>query len=156
MKFSGIQTITVPIEQVWAYLADMQKVALCGPGFQGLEELGPERWRALVAVGIGPIRARFTMDVRRTVLQKPNLIVVKVQGRAPGSSMELEGRMHLAAIDEEQTSMNWTAQVSLSGMLAGMGSHLINTKAEKLTRQFFTCLRVHLQSTDAPSREKHE
>jgi uncharacterized protein len=160
MKFSGTQTITVPIEKVWAYLADMHKVAACGPGFQSLEKLGPEHWRALVTVGIGPIRAKFTMDVKRTVLQKPNLIVVKVYGRAPGSAMELEGRMQLTVVDEEQTSMNWGAQVAVSGILASIGVHLINSKAEKLTRQFFTCLRSHLQAAEVSStssqREEHE
>lgn len=38
MEFSGIQTISVPIEKVWAYLVDMKKVAACGPGFQSLED----------------------------------------------------------------------------------------------------------------------
>ena len=88
MEFSGTETIAVPLEKVWTYLADMQKVALCGPGFQYLEEVGPERWRALVSVGIGLVRARIVMDVRRTVLQRPDLIVVKVYGKAPGSAMD--------------------------------------------------------------------
>ncbi len=160
MKFSGIQTIKVPIEQVWAYLADMHKVAACGPGFESLEELGSEHWSALVTVRIGLIRAKFIMDVRRTVLQKPDLIVVKAHGRAPGSTMELEGRMHLNVVDAKQTSMDWSAQVTVSGLLASIGIHLIQSKAEKLTRQFFTCLRSHLQAAEVPSassqREEHE
>jgi carbon monoxide dehydrogenase subunit G len=160
MKFSGTQTVTVPIEKVWAYLADIDKVAACGPGFQSLEKLGPEHWKALVAIGIGLIRAKFIMDVKRTVLQKPDLIVVQVYGKAPGSAMELEGRMQLIAVDEEQTSMNWSAQVTVSGVLASIGAHLINSKAEKLTRQFFACLKSRLQASEVPSaslhREKHE
>lgn len=145
MEFSGIQTISVPIEKVWAYLADMKKVAACGPGFQSLEELGPERWKALVAVRIGPIKAKFIMYVTRPVLQKPNLLVVKARGKAPGSAMQLEGRMHLAVVDKAQTSMNWSAQVAVSGMLASIGAPLISNMAEKITREFFACLISHLQ-----------
>src|SRR5437667_11899280 len=107
MEFSGTQTIAIPIEKVWAYLADMDKVAVCGPGFQSLEILGPEHWRALVTVGIGLIRAKFVVDVTRTVLQKPDLIVVKADGKAHGSAIEVEGRMDLVPVDEGQTSMNW-------------------------------------------------
>jgi carbon monoxide dehydrogenase subunit G len=147
MEFSGTQTISIPIEKVWAYLADMDKVALCGPGFQSLQALGPEHWKALVAVKVGPINAKFTMDVRRTVLQKPDLIIVKVRGKAPGSAMELEGRMHLAVVDEGKTSMEWAAQVTVSGILAGIGAHLMNNMAERLTRQFFTCLKSRLQAS---------
>jgi carbon monoxide dehydrogenase subunit G len=87
------------------------------------------------------------MDVRRLVLQKPDLIVVKVRGKAPGSAMDLEGRMRLTAVDESRTNMHWEAQVAVSGILASVGTHLINNIAEKLTRQFFTCLKSHLQAT---------
>jgi uncharacterized protein len=151
MRFSGTETIAVPIERAWAYLADMQKVATCGPGFQGLEKLGPEHWRALVAIGIGPVKAKFTMHVIRTVLQKPDLIVIKVHGKAPGSAMELEGRMRLTAIGEEQTNMHWVGLVAVSGMLATVGTRLINTVSERLIREFFACLKSHLQAAEVSS-----
>ena len=148
MEFSGTETVAVSIEKVWAYLADVNKVVACAPGFQNLEVLEPEHWKALVAVGIGPIKATFAMDVTRPVLQKPDLMVVKVRGRAPGSAMDLEGRMGLTGVDEVQTSMNWVAQVAVSGMLAKVGAGLMNTMAERLTRQFFTCLKAHLQDAE--------
>jgi|SRR5436305_5920745 len=146
MEFTGTQTISVPIEKAWAYLADMHKVATCGPGLQSLEELGPERWRALVTVGIGLVKAKCTMNVTRTVLQKPDLIIVKVHGKAPGSAMELEGRMHLTAVGQEQTSMNWVGLLAVSGVLARLGTRLINNTADKLIREFFTCLQSRLQA----------
>ena len=149
MEFSGTETVTVSIEKVWAYLADVNKVVVCAPGFQHLEVLGPEHWKVLIAVGIGPLKALFAMDVTRPVLQKPDFMVVKVRGKAPGSAMELEGRMRLTAVDEERTRMNWVAQVAVSGMLARMGAGLMNTIAERLTIQFFTCLKAHLQDTKA-------
>jgi carbon monoxide dehydrogenase subunit G len=86
------------------------------------------------------------MDVTRPVLQKPDLIVVKVRGKAPGSAMDLEGRMRLMAVDEKHTNMHWDAQVAVNGMLARVGAHLINNIAERLTRQFFTCLKSRLQA----------
>ena len=148
MEFSGTQTIAVPIEKVWTYLADVNKVAVCAPGFQSLEELGPEHWKALIAVGVGPIKAKFTMDMTRPMLQKPDLMVVKARGKAPGSAVELEGEMHLVVVDEERTSMNWVAHVIVSGTLASVGARLMNSTAEKLTEQFFTCLKSHLQATE--------
>jgi uncharacterized protein len=149
MQFSGTQTISAPIEKVWAHLSDMNKVATCGPGFQSLQKVGPERWKALVAVRIGPIKTKFIMDVVRSALQKPDLIVVKVRGKAPGSAMELEGRMQLKTVSETQTGMDWVAQVAVSGLLAHVGTHLMNSMAERLTREFFSCLKSHLQTAEA-------
>src|SRR5262249_50311300 len=115
---------------------------------QNLERLEPEHWKALVVVGIGPIKATFVMDLTRPVLQKPDLMVVKVRGKAPGSAMEVEGRMALTMIAEKLTRMNWAAQAAVSGMLARIGTGLINTIAERLAREFFTCLKAHLQEAE--------
>src|SRR5947209_14380511 len=59
MNFSGTQTIAAPIDKVWAFLLDVNNVAACAPGFQSLEELDEEHWKAVVAVGIGSIKAKF-------------------------------------------------------------------------------------------------
>ena len=144
MQFSGSQTISVPIEKVWAYLLDVNKVATCAPGFQSLEELGPEHWKALISVGIGPVKAKFTLDVTRPEMQEPELMVVKARGKAPGSAVELSGKMNLSS-DGVQTRMDWDANVTVSGTLASIGGRLMNSTAEKLTGQFFSCLKTNLQ-----------
>lgn len=145
MQFSGSQTISVPIEKVWAYLLDVNKVATCAPGFQSLEELGPEHWKALISVGIGPVKAKFTLDVTRPEMHEPDLMVVKARGKAPGSAVELAGKMNLSSDDGTQTRMDWDANVTVSGTLASVGGRLMNSTAEKLTGQFFTCLKTNLQ-----------
>ncbi len=145
MQFSGSQTIAVSPEKVWVYLLDVNKVAACAPGFQSLEELGPEHWKALISVGIGPVKAKFTLDVTRPEMQEPELMVVKARGKAPGSAVELEGKMHLSSEDGVQTRMDWEANVVVSGTLASIGGRLMNSSVEKLTGQFFSCLKTNLQ-----------
>src|SRR5579884_4125533 len=150
MEFSGTQTIAAPIEKVWAYLLDVNKVAPCAPGFQSLEELGPEHWKAIVSVGVGPVKAKFTMDVTRPEMHEPDTMVVKARGKAPGSATELSGEMHLSSVDDGQTQMDWVAHVTVSGTIASVGARLIQGTAEKLTGQFFGCLKSKLEvpSTD--------
>ncbi len=77
MDFSGTQTIAAPIEKVWTYLLDVHNVAGCAPGFQSLEELGEEHWKAVISVGVGPVKAKFTMDVTRPEMHEPDLMIVK-------------------------------------------------------------------------------
>ncbi|GAC1358223.1 MAG: carbon monoxide dehydrogenase subunit G [Ktedonobacteraceae bacterium] len=145
MQFSGTQTISVPIEKVWAYLLDVNKVAACAPGFQSLEELGPEHWKALISVGVGPVKAKFTLDVTRPEMHEPEIMIVKARGKAPGSAVELEGKMNLSTEDGTETRMDWNANVTVSGTLASIGGRLMNSTAEKLTGQFFSCLKTNLQ-----------
>ncbi len=145
MEFSGSQSIAAPIEKVWSYLSDVNKVATCAPGFQSLEELEPEHWKALIAISIGPVKAKFTLDVRRPEMREPDFMVVKARGKAPGSAVELEGQMRLSAVNAAETHMDWRANVVVSGTFASVGARLMNSTAEKLTGQFFTCLQAHLQ-----------
>lgn len=147
MEFSGTQTISTPIEKVWAFLLDVNNVAACAPGFQGLEVLGDEHWKAVVAVGVGPVKAKFTMDVTRPEMHEPELMVVKGRGKAPGSAVELSGSMELKAVDASQTTMDWKASVVVSGTLASVGARLMQGTAEKLTGQFFDCLKTNLQAS---------
>jgi carbon monoxide dehydrogenase subunit G len=148
MDFSGSQTIAAPIEKVWTYLVDVNKVATCAPGFQSLEALGDEHWKAIVSVGVGPVKAKFTMDVTRPEMREPELMVVKARGKAPGSAVEMEGRMNLSSVDADQTKMDWTAHVVVSGTIASVGARLLSGTAEKLTGQFFDCLKQKLQAPD--------
>ena len=148
MEFSGTETIAAPIQKVWAYLMDVNKVATCTPGFQSLETLGEEHWKAVIAVGVGPVKAKFTLDVTRPEKHEPDLMVVQGRGKAPGNTVDLSGRMNLTAIDAEHTRMDWTAQVTVSGTIASVGARLLHQTAEKLTGQFFECLKTKLQTAE--------
>jgi carbon monoxide dehydrogenase subunit G len=147
MEFSGTQKIAVPIEKVWTFLLDVNNVAGCAPGFQSLEVLGDEHWKAVVSVGVGPVKAKFTMDVTRPEMHEPDLMIVKGRGKAPGSAVEMSGTMNLVSEGPEETRMDWSATVTVSGTLASIGARLMNSTAEKLTGQFFDCLKTKLQSS---------
>lgn len=149
MEFSGTQTMGAPIEKVWAFLMDVHNVAECVPGFQSLEVLGDEHWKAVVAVGIGPVKAKFTMDVTRPELQEPERMMVKGRGKAPGSAVELSGDMQLIAQNATETRMDWKASLVVSGTIASVGARLLNSTAERLTGQFFNCLSQKLQAAEA-------
>lgn len=148
MEFSGTQTMAAPIEKVWAFLEDVNNVAACAPGFQSMEELGEEHWKAVVAVGIGAVKAKFTLDITRPDKEPPGRMTMKGRGKAPGSAVDLNGDMRLTALDSDQTQMDWTASVVVSGTIASVGARLMQGVAERLTGQFFDCLRSKLESAE--------
>ncbi|HEY0756482.1 MAG TPA: carbon monoxide dehydrogenase subunit G [Ktedonobacteraceae bacterium] len=141
MEFAGIQTIAAPVQQVWAFLMDVNNVAECAPGFQSLEVLGDEHWKAIVSVGVGPVKAKFVLDVTRPEIQEPERMVVKGRGKAPGSAVDLSGDMHLTPLSENETQMDWKANVVVSGTIASVGARLMSGTADRLTGQFFETMK---------------
>jgi len=85
--------------------------------------------------------------VTRPEMQEPERMVVKGRGKAPGSAVDMSGDMRLTAVDAEQTRMNWTAIVNVSGTIASVGARLLQGTAERLTGQFFNCLKEKLQAS---------
>jgi carbon monoxide dehydrogenase subunit G len=148
MEFTGTQTVAAPIEKVWAFLLDVNNVAACAPGFQSLEVLEDEHWKAVVGVGIGSVKFKFTMDVTRPEMQPPDRMIVKARGKAPGSAVDMQGNMHLTSLDDQQTQMDWTATVIVSGTIASVGARLLTGTVQRLTGQFFDCLKAKLQAPD--------
>ena len=148
MEFTGTQTIAAPIEKVWNFLEDVNNVAACAPGFQSMETLEEERWKAVVGVGVGAVKAKFTMDITRPDKEPPGHMTMKGRGKAPGSAVDLHGDMRLTALDEGHTRMDWQASVVVSGTIASVGARLMQGVAEKLTGQFFDCLRSKLEMAE--------
>jgi carbon monoxide dehydrogenase subunit G len=59
----------------------------------------------------------------------------------------MSGIMNLVAEGPEETRMDWSATVTVSGTIASVGARLMNSTAEKLTGQFFNCLKSKLQAS---------
>lgn len=148
MEFAGTQTIAAPVQRVWAFLMDVNNVAECAPGFQSLEVLGDEHWKAIISVGVGPVKAKFVMDVTRPEIQEPEHMVVKSRGKAPGSAVDLSGDMHLTPLSENETQMDWKANVVVSGTIASVGARLLNGTAERLTGQFFDTMQKKMLASE--------
>ena len=148
MEFSGTQTVAAPIEKVWAFLMDVNNVAACAPGFQSLEVMEDEHWKAVVAVGVGAVKAKFTLDVTRPEMREPENMTMKGRGKAPGSAVDLSGDMHLSSAGNSDTQMDWKATVVVSGTIASVGARLLQGTAQRLTGQFFDCLKTSLQTPD--------
>ena len=59
--------------------------------------------------------------------------------------------MLLTSLEGGETRMDWKATVTVSGTIASVGARLLQGTAERLTGQFFECLRTKLQAPDTVS-----
>jgi len=133
MHFAGQQTVHVPREAVWTYLMDPHAVADCAPGFQGMQVLSPEEFKPTLGIGIGAVKATFTLDVHLMDLREPEHIAMTGHGVAAGSATDLRAAMDLVMESEAVTA------------------RLLESTANKLTGRFFDCLRKKLEASAVPS-----
>ncbi len=145
MQFTGSTQIAAPRDRVWAFVIDPRQVGWCGPGVEAIEEIDPTHFRARAKVGIGPISARFSVNLVLAEALAPDRAVIRANGQAPGSEVEAVGEMQLSGPPEGPTTMDWSAEVTIMGTIAAVGARFIEGTADKLIGEAFDCMRAKLE-----------
>ena len=146
MHFEGTTEIDAPRDKVWAFVVDPQQVGWCGPGVESIEQVDETHYRARAKVGIGIISARFAVNLELAEAVEPDRAVIRASGQAPGSAVDAVGEMVLSGPPDGPTTMAWSADVSIMGTIASVGSRLIEGTANKLIGQAFECMRTKLEA----------
>jgi len=146
MRFEGTLDIAAPRDRVWSFLTDPKQVTTCAPDVQRLDITDPHHFNVVVRAGVGPIKSTFTMNVQFTELDRPKHASVLARGQAPGSAVEMVTNMDLAESDKNHTTMEWSSEVTVSGMIQQLGARLMQGAADKITQQVFACIKTKLEA----------
>ena len=149
MKFAGTVDIAAPRDKVWAFVIDANQVGPCGPGVESIEVTDDTHFRAKAKVGVGFISARFVVDMTMAELEPPDRALIKAHGQAPGSAVDAVATMNLKDGPDGGTTMDWSADVTISGTIASVGARLIEGTANKMIGQAFDCIRTKLEAPEA-------
>jgi len=146
-------TVNVPVEEAWAILTDLERIAPCLPGAQ-LTEVEGDTYRGQVKIKVGPILAQFKGQAsfmsRDDVAHKASL---KGEGR------DTTGKGNASAIiTAELTSVTPTStkctvhtDLSISGKVAQFGRGALADVSDKLLAQFSENLNQLISAAPAPS-----
>ncbi len=147
MHMEGTVNIKASRETVWQFLTDPNKVSQCAPGVETVEivEAG-KKFRAVAAIGFGTVKARFAGDAEFLELEAPNRAKIKGHGNAPGSAADVTSEMFLSDGPEGSTEMRWTADIVVLGQLASLAARMMTPVSQKLTEQFFSCVKKKIEA----------
>jgi uncharacterized protein len=146
MQFKGTVEINAPRDRVWGFLMDPNQVGSCGPGVESIEVIDADHFKAKAKVGVGFISARFAVDMTVAERNEPEQAVLKAHGQAPGSAVDATADMRLSGPDAGPTTMDWSADVAISGTLASVGARMVEGTANKMIGQTFECIRTKLEA----------
>jgi len=119
---------------VWEFFLNPNEIAPCLPDLESLEVLSPDRFRAKMKVGIGLVKGN--MDFEFHVADKMPLNSAKLvgNGRGVGSSVELRTSFTLAETGSG-CKVGWAAEINVGGVMAGLGSRLLDSTSAKMVEQ---------------------
>lgn len=147
MLIEGKDNIKASREEVWEFLTDAESVAKCTPGLESMEILDPGRkFQAVGAMGLGTVKVKFKTTIEWTELTKPDQAKMKMNGTAPGSSIDVGSEMNLSDGPDGTTDLAWTADVRIVGSIASLAARLMKPVTAKLTSQFFSCVKKKIEA----------
>ncbi|GIH75735.1 SRPBCC family protein [Planobispora longispora] len=142
MRFEHEFTVPVPVEQAWAVLLDVERVAPCLPG-AALDSVDGESFTGRMKVKVGPITVTYRGEaVFQDVDKDAHALTIKASGKeARGSgtaSATVTARLHPEGADTRvtvETSFNVTGRPAQfgRGVMTEVGAKLIDRFAANLS-----------------------
>jgi uncharacterized protein len=137
MKFAGCLTITRPVEAVWEFLWDVEKLSRCIPGCQSVKTIKErEKYELRIMDSVGPITVQFEMlaDVKK--LDPLKRIEIAMEGK-DFKAGGVRQTMALALTPKgNETEIGFETDVNVFGRLGTLGYPFVKKKAETVIKEF--------------------
>lgn len=145
MNMTGQQTLPVSQDEAWAALNDTAMLQAAVPGCESITPAGEHAFDVLMAVSVGPVKAKFKGKLQLSDLVPPQRYRLSFEGTG-GAAGHGKGQalVALEALSARQTRLSYEVTASVGGKLAQIGSRLVDLAAQKLAEDFFARLQAAL------------
>ncbi len=144
-------TVPAPLERVWEYILEVEKIAPCMPGAQLTDVVDDTHFKGKLTVKLGPVSLSFAGTVQ--VQERDDAghkVVLKASGmeqRGKGSATALVTAWAEAAADGE-TRVKFSQDITVTGAVAQFSRGMMQDVSSKLTKQFAECLKTNITSEE--------
>lgn len=148
MEMKGDELISADQQTVWEALNNPEILKACIPGCETLEKISDTELSATVVTKIGPVKAKFSGDVRLENLNPPNSYSIVGEGKGGIAGFAKGGAEVTLSAEEGGTRLTYTVDAKVGGKIAQLGSRLIESTAKKLAGKFFASFSEMVGSDD--------
>jgi len=142
MELTNEFRVSVPVDQAWQVLTDLERIAPCMPGAQ-LQEVEGDEYRGSVKVKVGPITAQYK-GVARFVErdEEARRAVLRAEGRDTRGQGTASATVTAVLIADgegtaaEGTTVSIVTDLSITGKVAQFGRGVLGDVSARILDQF--------------------
>jgi carbon monoxide dehydrogenase subunit G len=147
-------TVRTPVDRLWSFIQDVERIAPCMPGAELTEIIDDRTWKGKVHVKFGPVQMAFSgtvvMEERDDVAHRAKLSAKGTEQRGKGvANAKVESWLEPAA--DEGTTVHIRSDITITGAAAQMSRGLLPEISKLLTKQFADCLESKLNEENSPA-----
>jgi uncharacterized protein len=148
MKLSGVYRVPAPQASVFGAITDPAVLQQVIEGCEKMVKTGEGSYDAHLKIGLAGIKGSYVGKVQLQDLNAPHSYTLAIEGKgAPGFVKGL-AKIVLVAQDEG-TEIRCEADAHVGGLIAAIGSRLVEAAARKMMAEFFERFAKHLKATSA-------
>ncbi|HEX2009783.1 MAG TPA: carbon monoxide dehydrogenase subunit G [Roseateles sp.] len=147
MQLTGQETLPVAQAQAWEALNDTEMLKAAIAGCEALTPIADKEYEVLMAVAIGPVKAKFKGKLKLSDLKPPSSYQLAFEGQG-GAAGHGKGtaQVRLEGLGPQQTLLHYAVVASVGGKIAQIGSRLVDMAAQKMAADFFAAFNAALQA----------
>jgi hypothetical protein len=136
MKIATASSVAAPREAVYSALVNPDILKRAIPGCESLVATGPDTYQAQLKVGVAGLKGSYRGSVTIKDQQPPNSFSLSFDGK--GGPGFVRGTAAVRLSDETAgTRVDSDADVQVGGLIAAIGSRLVEAATRKLADDFF-------------------
>jgi carbon monoxide dehydrogenase subunit G len=138
MRFDNTFDVDAPVDEVYATLLDVERVAPCVPGAEVLGQTGEDAYEVAIKVKVGPISMTYRGTVE-IVERHPedHRAVMRARARETRGQGTADARVEMSLTEDGSTSHGTiVSDVQLAGRAAAMGRGVIQDVSAKIVDTF--------------------
>ena len=147
MELTNEFSVSVPVDEAWSVLTDLERIAPCMPGAE-LQEVEGDEFRGIVKVKVGPITAQYkgaaSFQERDDAAHKA---VIKAEGRDTRGQGNASATITATLEPEgDGTKVKVLTDLTVTGKVAQFGRGVMADVSAKLMDQFVKALEADVLS----------
>ncbi|MEE3327362.1 MAG: SRPBCC family protein [Myxococcota bacterium] len=131
-------SVSAPMNTVWAFITDAERVAQCMPGAEIVEQLDDKTYLGKAKVKLGAITTAYKGEVAfEDVDESAHTMRISGTGRETGGGTA-KGTLDVTLVEAEnnQIELTFDVRVDLTGRVMQMGRGMIKGVSAQLFKQF--------------------
>lgn len=136
MKVQGDIKVDASKEAVWDALNDPEVLSKATPGCKALNEIGIDKYKAEVVLGIAAVRGAYEAEIQ--ILEKTAPDKYRIIMKADSKMGFVEGNA-VVELDyaDPKTTIRYEGEAKVGGLIAGVGQRILSGIAKMIVKDFF-------------------
>ena len=148
MKLAISHTFAAAPAQVFAAITDPAVLQRCIDGCEKMEKTAEDSYTVHLKVGVAGMKGAYGGKVQITEKRPPESMTLALEGKGPPGFVRATAQLKLVAAGD-RTELSGEADATVGGLIAAVGSRLIEAAAKKMAADFFARLGAEITGSRA-------